>query len=922
MKNMTLRAKLLTLFLLVGVLPFAVIAGAAYWTSSTALEEQAFNQLVSLRDVKKEQVKHYFDQRRGDMAVLRETAETLQQDAVNKLEAVQALKKAEIEDYFSRAFNDAHAIADSKDALDAFAMLKKYHDEMNTDSHGSLNIDSPEYEKVHKQIQPFLEKYVKTYGYYDVFIICAKHGHVLYTQAEKSDLGENLGDGKLKDEGLARLWRKVVREDKPAIEDFSSYSPNGGDQVAFLGAPIHGDDGSVVGIVALQLPTDKINAIVQKRDGMGSEGETYLVGRTDGKTAYRSDRVIKEGKIGKPKSSDSIVKALDGHSDIVITPGSKGDLELTAFAGLDIPGLDWCIISNENVEQVLAPKRKGEDKDFYAKYINEYGYYDLFLIAPSGDCFYTVCREADYGTNLVDGKYSDSGLGRLTREVLKTKKFGFIDFKPYAPSNGDPAAFLAEPITNDSGEVELIVALQLPQEGINAIMTNRAGLGQTGCTYLVGRDDDGTTSFRSDLSFMDEKYVVGYDISTDYIEKAMASADAEGNEIFRDTHGNDVIVAYSSIDAAGTQWAMIGKIDGSEAFASIASLGWLTTIIGIVGIIGIVIVGLLAANSISRPINRIIQGLTTGAEQTTSAAGQVASASQSLAQGSSEQAASLEETTASMEEMSSMTGQNADNANEAKKLAETASSSAEKGTEAMGRMSTAIDDIKQSSDETAKIIKTIDEIAFQTNLLALNAAVEAARAGEAGKGFAVVAEEVRNLAQRSAEAARTTADMIEGSVKNADNGVAISKEVAESLGEIAEGSRKVNDLVGEIAAASTEQSQGIDQISTAVTQMDQVTQSNAANAEESASASEELSAQAEELSRMVRDLEAIVGGKSGGSSSTATTTETRQESDHFKHLTQPRQTAKASSPAKTATVGNTSPEEMIPLSAEEELAKF
>jgi len=281
------------------------------------------------------------------------------------------------------------------------------------------------------------------------------------------------------------------------------------------------------------------------------------------------------------------------------------------------------------------------------------------------------------------------------------------------------------------------------------------------------------------------------------------------------------------------------------------------------------ILAFVITRGITKPINRIIQGLTSGAEQTSSASGQVSSASQSLAQGASEQAASVEEVTSSIEEMASMTKQNATNADEAKSLAANAATGTDKGTEAMGRMSTAIEDIKKSSDETAKIIKTIDEIAFQTNLLALNAAVEAARAGEAGKGFAVVAEEVRNLAQRSAQAAKDTADMIEGSVKNADNGVAISSEVATLLDEIAESNRKVNDLVGEIAAASNEQSQGIDQINTAVGQMDQITQSNAANAEESASASEELSAQAEQLSGMVDQLQNLVGGSSGDAASNA-----------------------------------------------------
>ena len=289
--------------------------------------------------------------------------------------------------------------------------------------------------------------------------------------------------------------------------------------------------------------------------------------------------------------------------------------------------------------------------------------------------------------------------------------------------------------------------------------------------------------------------------------------------------------------------------------------------VGLVGAVGIVSGAVLAffiAIGIVRMLKQVASILSGGAEQTSSASGQVSSASQSLAQGASEQAASVEEVTASIEEMASMTKQNATNASEAKSLAANAAAGANKGTEAMERMSSAIEDIKKSSDETAKIIKTIDEIAFQTNLLALNAAVEAARAGEAGKGFAVVAEEVRNLAQRSAQAAKDTAEMIEGSVTNADNGVAISTEVAALLDEICGHNRKVNDLVGEIAAASNEQAQGIDQINTAVGQMDQVTQSNAANAEESASASEELSAQAEQLNDVVGQLQHMVGGGSTG----------------------------------------------------------
>ena len=300
------------------------------------------------------------------------------------------------------------------------------------------------------------------------------------------------------------------------------------------------------------------------------------------------------------------------------------------------------------------------------------------------------------------------------------------------------------------------------------------------------------------------------------------------------------------------------------------------------------LVWFIVARGLTRKISRIVAMLSEGADQVAAPSGQVSAASQSLAEGATEQAAGLEETSSSLEEMSSMTKQNADNAQQANHLAGDARKAAENGTAAVGKMTTAIDDIQKSSTETAKIIKVIDEIAFQTNLLALNAAVEAARAGEAGKGFAVVAEEVRNLAQRSAEAAKNTSSMIEQSVNNSKAGVEISAEVSKVLGEIATGIAKTSDLVNEIAAASQEQAQGVDQINKAVSQMDKVTQQNAAAAEESASASEELNAQAASMKDIVGELVTIIGGKASivvkhDDSNSSSKTQSLSKSDELIH---------------------------------------
>ncbi|MDQ5978576.1 MAG: methyl-accepting chemotaxis protein [Verrucomicrobiota bacterium] len=277
------------------------------------------------------------------------------------------------------------------------------------------------------------------------------------------------------------------------------------------------------------------------------------------------------------------------------------------------------------------------------------------------------------------------------------------------------------------------------------------------------------------------------------------------------------------------------------------------------GVLGLVVAWLII-RGITRPIFKIAKQLAVESAQTHAAALQVSTASQSMADGASRQAASLEESSASLHEMASMTSRNSESAQAAKGLAAEARTTADAGTRDMTAMREAMTAIKSSSSEISKIIKTIDEIAFQTNILALNAAVEAARAGEAGAGFAVVAEEVRNLAQRSAQAAKETAAKIADASAKSEQGATISGQVAASLDKIVERIRQLDEMVGGIAQASSEQSEGIGQLNQAVAGMDKITQSNAALAQQSASSAEDMKSQSAQVKIAVNDLIRMVQG--------------------------------------------------------------
>ena len=500
---------------------------------------------------------------------------------------------------------------------------------------------------------------------------------------------------------------------------------------------------------------------------------------------------------------------------------------------------------------------------FYKRFLEEYAYYDIFLVdGETGDVLYTVFKELDYGSNLVSGTYNTTNIARLFKDINSSGVTGnvakLVDFESYAPSNDDPAAFIASPVYDGDKKIGAVI-FQMPINKIDAVMQERSGMGETGETYLVGLD----RLMRSNSRFSEKATILANKVDTHAVKEAFEGK--TGCKVIKDYRGITVLSAYAPFDALGLKWAIVAEIDKAEAFGAIDALKrWMIIIgvaaAGLVGGLGVLVI------RITNWLRGIMVALAESSENVASASEQISASSQSLSEGASEQAVSVEETSATMEEISSMTKQNADNASEAAKLAKACNNSVEQGNSTVVEMDGAMKNIAESSGKIADIIKIIEGIAFQTNLLALNAAVEAARAGEHGRGFAVVADEVRNLAQRSSTAAKDITALITDSIKKAETGTGLVKNTRAAFSGILTQVKKVTNLINEIATASSEQTNGIEQISKAIQQMDQVIQQNAANAEETAAASEELSSQAQELSGLVDKIAEEVGRKSDRSS--------------------------------------------------------
>ncbi|MEA3308886.1 MAG: GAF domain-containing protein [Chloroflexota bacterium] len=625
----SLRVQYSATTILMAVVPLVIVATVLGVFVSrqvrTAMTEDAFAHLTSVRESKASEIAGYFAAREADITVLADSTYALYHDALNHVTAAREAKQSQIEDYFQAKFGMARALRDDPTTAQAIGDLEAAFMAEGRETGG------PQWTAAYEEFNPVFQDANTDFGFADILLIAAD-GDVVYTVSGGAGLGEDILLGDLQDSGLGRAFdRALAGEEEIVFEDFAPYAPLDDAPAAFVAYAVENITGTV-GVVAVQIPTEKINSIMHQDLGLGETGETYLSAQEpDGRLTFRSDRLtVGEGEfvIGydmTERAPEHLRDALDGETGADVLIGGIGTPLVVSYAPLDIgvEGVNWAIVARVDVEEAFNPRivtAGGAEKDIFTLYKEEYGYDDLYMITPDGYVFYSVGREPDYQTNLLTGPYKDSNLGQMLTEIVESSDYDLSTFAQYAPIQDAPAAFVGAPVMHGD-KLELIVAARLPLDQVSAVVQASAGLGETGETYLVGRDK----MWRSESRFLAQLGVESTILNTETPVRTEASLSAlageSGVRSIENYRGARVLSSWEPLlldapdsdDPKGIVLAVIAEIEESEALAAVSSTTAFITTLSLV-LLGVAAVAAAGVGSwVAGRLVKPIVGLTDSA---------------------------------------------------------------------------------------------------------------------------------------------------------------------------------------------------------------------------------------------------------------------------------------------------------------------